>query len=142
MTTTQRGFGKKAEAKVSKRSIERAEASKTYDRMKTDGVPEFEIYIRIQDKKNWFPVGAIAVKRSSMIHHAIYDNEEQLLQGAFRMFPVLQKNRANLEYGYRLKEFKDEPIQVAVKPATKGLGGIQGAIAQTTERLSSLFKRQ
>lgn len=142
MTTTQRGFGKKAEAKVSKRSIERAEASKTYDRMKTDGVPEFEIYIRIQDKKNWFPVGAIAVKRSSMIHHAIYDNEEQLLQGAFRMFPVLQKNRANLEYGYRLKEFKDEPIQVAVKPATKGLSGIQGAIAQTTERLSSLFKRQ
>lgn len=143
MTTTQRGFGKaKPEPKISKRSVERARASKQYDEMKADGIPEFEIYIRIKDKKNWYPVGAIAVKRTSLINHAIFDNEAQLLQGAFRMFPVLQKNRDNLEYGYRLKEFKDEPIQVAVQPAAKGIGGVQGAIAQLTQRVSSLFQRK
>lgn len=143
MTTTQRGFGKsKPEPKISKRAEERARASKQYDDMKADGIPEFEIYIRIKDKKNWYPVGAIAVKRTSLINHAIFDNEAQLLQGAFRMFPVLQKNRTNLEYGYRLKEFKDEPIQVAVQPVAKGVGGVQGAIAQLTSRVSSLFQRK
>jgi len=131
MTTTQRGFGAaKPQPKVSKRSAERAAASKQYDEMKTDGVPEFEIYIRIKDKKNWFPVGAIAVKRTSLINHAIYDNEEQLLQGAFRMFPVLRKNQSNLEYGYRLKEYKDEPIQLAEKPAQKQPGFVQGLLSR------------
>jgi hypothetical protein len=119
MPTTQRGFGApKPQPQVSKRTAERRAASQQYDEMKSAGIPEFEIYIRIRGKNNWFPVGAIAVKRTSLIHHAIYDNEAQLLQGAFRLFPVLRKNQNNLEYGYRLKEFKDEPIQLAEKPTS------------------------
>jgi Family of unknown function (DUF6523) len=139
MMTNSRGFGKeKPQPKISKRSEERAKASKQFDTMKSDGVPEFEVYMRTKNSKNWFPVGAIAVKRTSLIHNAIYDNEAQLLQGAFRAFPILQKNRDNLEYGYRLKEFKDEPIQVAVKPEAKVAGAIQGAIG----KISSLFQRK
>jgi hypothetical protein len=119
MATTQRGFGApKTQPQVSRRTAERRAASQQYDEMKSAGIPEFEIYIRIRGKNNWFPVGAIAVKRTSLIHHAIYDNEAQLLQGAFRLFPVLRKNQDNLEYGYRLKEFKDEPIQLAEKPTS------------------------
>ena len=111
------GFGKvKAKPKVSERSKARAKAAKEYDQMKTDGVPDYEIHIRIKGKKQWYPVGVIAVKRSSQIHRAIFDSESDLLQGAIRIYPVLRKNKSNLEYGYRLKEFKDEPIQVAVPP--------------------------
>lgn len=136
--TTQQGFGKpKPQPKASKRSTERVEAVKQYEKMKAGGIPDFEVYIRIQDNKTWYPVGSLAVKRSDQINRAIFDSQEQLLQGAFRLFPILRKHQSQLEYGYRLKEFKDEPIQVAVKPAAKSTGGL-GAIAS---RVSSLFKR-
>jgi hypothetical protein len=105
-------------------------------------LPEYEIYIRIQGKKQWFPVGAIAVKRSNQISAAIFDNEEDLRKGAFRLFPVLKKNQANLEYGYRLKEFKDEPIELAERSAVKGANAVQQAISQVGTALGGLFKRK
>ncbi|NJL21036.1 MAG: hypothetical protein HC895_09800 [Leptolyngbyaceae cyanobacterium SM1_3_5] len=132
------GFGKTQPApKPSKRAVERAETVKQYDKMKSDGIPDFEVYIRIQGKKAWYPVGSLAVKRSDQINRAIFDSQEQLLQGAFRLFPVLRKNQNQLEYGYRLKEFKDEPIQLAVKPETS----LPGAIASLRSRAANLFKR-
>ena len=141
--TTNLGFGKPQEQpKHSKRSQEREQAAKQLDKMRTEGIPEFEVYIRIKDKKPWFPVGAIAVKRSSQINQAIYANQTELLQGAFRLFPVLRKNQANLEYGYRLKEYKDEPIQLAEAPKSIGASGIQAAIAQVGDRVASLFKQK
>lgn len=132
------GFGKTQPApKPSKRTAERKEAVKQYDKMKSDGIPDFEIYIRIQGKKAWYPVGSLAVKRSNLINRAIFDSQEQLLQGAFRLFPVLRKNQNQLEYGYRLKEFKDEPIQLAIPPEPP----VQSAIAGLRERVTGLFKR-
>lgn len=140
--TTNLGFGKaKPTPKVSKRSTQRADAAKQLDKMRDDGLPEFEVYIRIKDKKPWYPVGAIAVKRSSQIHQAIFANQEELLKGAFRLFPVLRKNQNQLEYGYRLKEYKDEPIQLAVEPKAVVSEGIQSAISQVKDRVASLFKR-
>ncbi|MBD3887013.1 hypothetical protein IFO70_35940 [Phormidium tenue FACHB-886] len=141
MTET-RGFGKaKPQPKSSKRSQERTDAAKQLDKMRADGLPEYEVYIRIQGKKQWYPVGALAVQRSSQINHAIYDSQAQLLQGAFRLFPILKKNQTQLEYGYRLKEYKDEPIQLAVEPKSKLPNPVQGAIAAVGDRLSGLFKR-
>jgi uncharacterized iron-regulated membrane protein len=143
---TSAGFGKpkdKAPPKPpSKGAKQRAEAAQRYDKYKTAQMPEYEVYIRIQDKKNWFPVGAIAVKRSSQINAAIFANEAELLKGAFHAFPVLKKNQGNLEYGYRLKEFKDDPIELADRPANSPIGGIQGAIANLGDRLGSIFKRK
>lgn len=142
---TPAGFGKpkdKAPQKPpSEGAAKRAKAAQRYDQYKTDQMPEYEIYIRIQAKKSWFPVGAIAVKRSTQIHSAIFSNEDELLKGAFHIFPILKKNQGSLEYGYRLKEFKEDPIELAVRPASNPISGIQGAIAGLGDRLTGLFKR-
>ncbi|XGV98023.1 MAG: HHL1-like protein [Leptolyngbya sp. BL-A-14] len=140
--TTSSGFGKtQSKPGVSKRAAARVEAVKRYDKLKAEGIPDFEVYIRIQGKKAWYPVGSIAVKRSDQINRAIFANQDDLLQGAFRLFPVLRKHQAQLEYGYRLKEFKDEPIQLAVAPSSKGNAFIQKAIAQIKAGAGSLFQR-
>ena len=81
------------------------------------------------------------MKRSDQINRAIFESQDHLLQGAFRLFPILRKHQAQLEYGYRLKEFQDEPIQLAVAPNAIGSNPIQGTIAQVKERVTSLFKR-
>ncbi len=140
--TTNLGFGKpQPKSMPSKQAIARQNAVKRYDKMKADGIPDFEIYIRIQGKKAWYPVGSIAVKRSDQINRAIFDSQDDLLQGAFRLFPILRKHQSQLEYGYRLKEFKDEPIQLAVAPQPMGTSAIQSAIANIKGRVASLFKR-
>lgn len=137
------GFGQpKPQPKASKRSQERTQAAQKFEKMKADGLPEYEVYIRIQGKKAWYPVGVIAVQRSNQINRAIFDSQEQLLQGAFRLFPILRKHQTQLEYGYRLKEYKDEPIQLAAAPTSPAGNAVQGAIAQVKERFSALLKRK
>lgn len=143
--TTGTGFGKVQTRKKSSKSAEKREkAAQQYEKMKTDGMPEFNIYIRIKDKKNWYPVGSLAVSRSSQIHKAIFDSAEELRQGAFRLFPLLRKNQQNLEYGYRLKgaDFADEPIELAVTPQLSPVGFIQGAIDWVKESFSALLKKR
>jgi hypothetical protein len=122
----------------------RAAAVRQFDDMKSSGMPEYEIYVRIAGQKQWLPVGAIAVRRSTQIHNAIYANEEGLLSGAYHRMPVLKKNRGNLtlEYGYRLKEFKDEPIQIAVKPVPGVGNAISGAIANVGNAIGNLFQKK
>jgi Family of unknown function (DUF6523) len=132
------GFGKTPpKPQPSKRSSDRADASKQYETMKTDGLPDYEVYIRVEGKKNWFPVGVIAVKRSSQINQAIFANQADLLQGALRIYPVLKKNQGQLEYGYRLKEFKDDEIQLAVTPET---GLTPANIGETFNRIGDVVK--
>ncbi len=140
---TNLGFGKtQPKPQPSKRASERAEAAQQYEKMKTDGLPDYEVYIRIRGKKNWFPVGVIAVKRSSQINQAVFSNQADLTQAAFRLYPMLRKNQSQLEFGYRLKEFKDDEIQVAVQPQP-GLqaGGIGAALNQAKDRVLGLLKR-
>lgn len=140
--TTHSGFGKQSsQSKVSKRAAKRAEAAKQYEQMTADGTPDYEIYIRIQGKKNWYPVGVIAVKRSSQINQAIFGSKDELLQGAVRLYPFLRKYQQNLEYGYRLKAFKDEPVQLATPPQSNRQAGLQTMIAQLRERATALLKR-
>ncbi len=123
------GFGKKTPKKPkSQRTQQREKASKQYDKMKTDGLPEYEVYVRGSGTKQWFPIGVIAVRRSSQISRAIYHSEADLLQGAFRAFPMLKKYRDNLEYGYRLKGEKDDDIEPAMKPRDRSERGLMGAI--------------
>lgn len=141
--TTHQGFGKvQPRKKTGKGTAKRQAAAKQYENMKTEGVPEFNIYIRIEGKRNWYPVGAIAVKRTSRIHDAIFANEEELRQGGYRLFPIIRKNQHQLEFGYKLKdpEFADEPIQVAVRPSQKG-NFIQDAIARLKNSFSGLRER-
>lgn len=132
------GFGQPTtpKPKKSKRTAERQKAASQLDKMRADGTPEFEVYARIQGKKQWYPIGVVAVQRSSQISRAIYDSEEQLMQGAVRLYPVLRKYQGELDYGYRLKEFKDEPIELAEPPKSVA-GGVQNALG----KLTSMFKR-
>ncbi len=141
MTST--GFGKRPVANKKKKSASsgrRAEASSQLETMRDKGLPEFAIFIRVRGQKGWLPVGALAVNRSSQISRAIFDNEADLRQGAFRLFPRLRKQQANLEYGYRLKEFTDEPVVVAERPAEIIPNVIQKGVASVRETITGLFQ--
>jgi hypothetical protein len=142
--TTQIGFGKvqpKAQ-KTQKNKAKRRAASHQYDEMKKSGSPEFNIYVRIMGQKQWLPAGSMTVDRSSVINQAVFQQEKELLNGVFRLFPKLRKHQNNLEYGYRFKEFKDEPIQVAVRPQPTTANFIQSTLASVKERFSSLIQRR
>lgn len=135
------GFGKSKRGKqASKATQTRAAASKQYDKMQKDGLPEFNVFIRVKEGKTWFPIGSIAVNRSHQISRAIFEKEAELLQGAFRLFPVLRKNQNQLEYGYRLKQFPDEPIEVAVRPEVEGNTPL-GMLNQIKNTLSGWLNR-
>lgn len=111
------GFGKPKQVRQPSKSEDvRVKAATRYDKMKAEGLPEFNIFVRIKEKKTWYPVGSLAVSRLNKIDQAIAQQEAELLQGAFRLFPVLKKHQQTLEYGYQLKQFPDEPIQLAKPP--------------------------
>jgi hypothetical protein len=139
---SQLGFGKvqpqKQTAKANK--AKRAVASQKYDEMKQSGLPEFNIYVRIQGQGKWLPAGSMTVNRSNLINQALFQQEEELRKSVFRLFPQLRKHQEQLEYGYRLKEFNDEPIALATRP-TATSNPIQSTITSVKERFSSLLKR-
>ncbi len=141
--TTQIGFGKVQPQKqtAKKNKVKRAAASQKYDEMKKSGLPEFNIFVRIQGQANWLPAGSMTVNRSSLINQALFQQEEELLQGVFRLFPKLRKHQGQLEYGYRLKEYKDEPIQLATRPQATAGNLIQSTLLGIKDRFSSLLKR-
>jgi hypothetical protein len=123
---------------------QRAAAAKEYDELKTSGMPEYTIFLRLAGQQQWMPIGAIAVRRSNQIHAAIYANEPELLKGAYHRMPALKKNRANLnfEYGYRLKEFKDDEVAVAVRPADNVASKFQALIGNLSGAIGELFKKK
>lgn len=141
--TTQIGFGKVQPQKqaAKKNKAKRTAAAQKFNEMKKTGLPEFNIFVRIKGQKNWFPAGSMTVNRSSLINQAVFEQEEELLKGVFRLFPKLRKHQSELEYGYRLKEFKDEPIQLATRPEATPGNLFQAAIASLKHRFSSLLKR-
>ena len=131
-----KGFGKVPEKeekakKVSKpkstASVQRDKAAADFDALKNSGSPEYMVLIReVPDggePSKWYPVGGIAVPRSSSedvaLSMAIFQNEDDLLKGAYRSFPFLKQSTAKFEYGFRLKEFEDDPVKIADKDASE-----------------------
>jgi len=131
-----KGFGKVPE-KVEKKkvaakpkseaSVKRDKAADDFDALKRQGSPEYMVLIREVpvggEPSRWYPVGGIAVPRSSSedvaLSMAIFQNEDDLLKGAFRTYPFLKNSQEKFEYGYRLKEFEDDPVKIADKDATE-----------------------
>ncbi|HBB36275.1 MAG TPA: hypothetical protein DDZ80_07895 [Cyanobacteria bacterium UBA8803] len=140
---TQVGFGKVQPQKqtVKQNKAKRNAAARKYDEMKKSGLPEFNIYVRVKGQNTWLPAGSMTVNRSSAINQALFQQEEELLKGVFRLFPKLRQNQSQLEYGYRLKEFKDEPIVVATRPKATTANLIQSTIASVKDRFSKLIER-
>ncbi|MFQ3584350.1 MAG: HHL1-like protein [Cyanobacteriota bacterium] len=120
-----KGFSKSKPTKTppNPNAAKRKQAAKRYDELQSKGMPEFNIFARsgkaTPGKLNpWLPVGSLAVGRSSAIHQAIFQNEEELKKAALRLFPRLSKVKDDLEFGFRLKDkdYQDEPIQLAIRP--------------------------
>jgi hypothetical protein len=125
--------------KAKKKNEKRENAAKKYAEMKDKGLPEFNIFVRIEGK-DWIPAGSMTVNRSNKIVQAIFQQEQELLKGALRLYPKLSKYPDSLEYGYRLKAFPDEAIVVAVRPKPNIGDAIGNVVNQLKESLSSLFK--
>ncbi len=130
------GQSKKKKKAPNKREV----AANKYDEMKDKGLPEFNIFIRIKGKE-WVPAGSMAVQRSSQISRAIFQQEAELLKGAIRLYPILRKFKDNLEYGYRLKEFPDEEVTVAVMPEPTIGDKVKYAFTKAKEYFNSVTKK-
>ena len=67
------------------------------------------------ETSEWMPVGGLAVPRSNSVDTAvsmaIFNNEDELLKGAFRAFPKLKTSKDKFEYGYRLREFPEDEVR-------------------------------
>lgn len=130
-----KGFGKQApppKKKVAPKTksagaVKRDAAASAMDDMKSQGLPEYMVLVREVPEgaspSEWYPVGGICVPRSSSesvaLSMAIFNNEEDLLKGAYRRYPKLKTSTNKLEYGYRLAEFADDEIKLANKEATE-----------------------
>ena len=60
---------------------------------------------------DWLPVGSVACPRSRKPEEVIYETEAALKQGLFRLYPKMKDEADNLEYGFRLKKFPDDPVR-------------------------------
>jgi hypothetical protein len=125
-----KGFGKVPAAQKpqpkkpkSAASVQRDQAATDFDNLRASGAPEYMILVRTvaegEEPSKWYPVGGMAIPRSSSedqaLSIAIFENEDALLKGAFRSYPFLKDSTDRFVYGFRLKEFTDDPIKVASK---------------------------
>lgn len=142
MSAQKKGFGELSSSKASripsKGEKRRKAASDRYDQMAAAGLPEYTVWMRLKNAPDapstddgkpeqmpWLPVGCISVPRSSQVAGAIFDAEEDVMQGATRLYPALQNQpRDNIEFGYQLREFDDEEIRVAERESEKGVQGL------------------
>ena len=99
-----KGFGppkKAAEKKAAPKqkssgAVQRDKAAADFEALKSGGSPEYMVLVREipegAEPSKWYPVGGIAVPRSSAedvaLSLAIFENEEQLLSGAYRSYPL------------------------------------------------------
>eukprot|EP00188_Purpureofilum_apyrenoidigerum_P000743 Plantae.Rhodophyta-Purpureofilum_apyrenoidigerum.ctg13553.p1 GENE.Plantae.Rhodophyta-Purpureofilum_apyrenoidigerum.ctg13553~~Plantae.Rhodophyta-Purpureofilum_apyrenoidigerum.ctg13553.p1 ORF type:complete len:177 (-),score=40.84 Plantae.Rhodophyta-Purpureofilum_apyrenoidigerum.ctg13553:844-1374(-) len=124
-----KGFGdkpKKPEKKEkSKSQLDREAAEQRLEVMRKAGMPEYSIWLRQKGEEQWFPVGSLAVDRSSKISQAIFENEDALWQGARRQYPKLAGKEAETEIGYKLAAFPDEEVRIAERPSPGGDGIIK-----------------
>eukprot|EP00536_Pseudo-nitzschia_multiseries_P011549 jgi/Psemu1/67945/estExt_Genemark1.C_4000015 len=114
------GFGKsedKAPKEKSAAQMERERAGSKYDEIATSGGQEYSIFVRQfgGEDDSWLPCGSIAVARGDQVSNAIFSNEEALKTAIVRTFPKLQGYEQEFEYGYNMKIYPDEPVEVAVK---------------------------
>merc|ERR1719203_2642179 len=118
-----KGFGgeKPKPRPKSKGQIKRDEASNKYDEVAETGGTEYRIFVRQfgGDDESWLPTGSIAVPRGAQVSDAIYAGEDQLKSSIVRTYPKLKGSEDEFEFGYNLKIYPDDPIEVAVKGSGK-----------------------
>ena len=116
-----KGFGSTPEEKAPKAKstgqVERERASSKYDEIANTGGQEYSIFVRQfgSTDDSWLPCGSIAVARGDQVSNAIFGNEAALVPAIVRTFPNLKGYELEFEYGYNMKIYPDEPVEVAVK---------------------------
>mmetsp|Transcript_28167 Transcript_28167/g.77419 ORF Transcript_28167/g.77419 Transcript_28167/m.77419 type:complete len:193 (+) Transcript_28167:162-740(+) len=120
-----KGFGATPEkTEKSQGQVKREQERSKYDEIAATGGQEYNIFVRQfgSDDQSWLPCGAIAVPRAAQVSDAVYANTQALESGIVRTYPKLKGYEAEFEYGYNLKVFPDDPIEVAVKNGPKSTG--------------------
>jgi hypothetical protein len=115
-----KGFGKEDSQAPREKSAgqqERERAGSKYDEIAGSGGQEYSIFVRQfgSADDSWLPCGSIAVARGDQVSNAIFSNEEQLKSAIIRTFPKLKGMETEFEYGYNMKIYPDEPVEVATK---------------------------
>jgi hypothetical protein len=120
------GFDKNKPAprQKSKAQEVREKASTRYDDVAAEGGQEYSVFVRQfgGEDESWLPSGSIAVPRGEQVSNAIFGNEAALKKAIVRVYPKLQGSEPEFEFGYNLKIYPDEPIEVAVKGGGKDSG--------------------
>lgn len=120
-----KGFGKEPEKKTpSAGSVKRDQERSKYDEISSAGGQEYNIYVRQfgGDDKSWLPCGAIAVPRGAQVSDAVYANDEALRVAIVRTYPKLKGFEEEFEFGFNLKVYPDDPVEVAKKGTPKASG--------------------
>jgi Family of unknown function (DUF6523) len=122
-TTPKKGFGnnekevetKKVDKPKSVGAQQRDQGSKKYDEIASLGGQEYRIFVRQfgSSDQSWLPCGLIAVPRGSQVSDAIYSNVSELQKAIVRTYPKLKGMEIEFEYGFNLKIYPDDPIEVA-----------------------------
>mmetsp|Transcript_15412 Transcript_15412/g.20076 ORF Transcript_15412/g.20076 Transcript_15412/m.20076 type:complete len:182 (-) Transcript_15412:139-684(-) len=115
-----KGFGKeekKVERVKSEGQIDRETKANKYDEISESGGQEYNIFVRQfgSEDTNWMPCGAIAVPRGAQVSNAIFANEDGLKSAIIRLYPKLKGMEQEFEFGYNLKVYPDDPVEVAMK---------------------------
>lgn len=115
MEAKKKGFGsdKFSEKKPKTAAkLEKERAASAYDAAKASGIPEYRVYVKVKGNEDWAPVGCVTVPRSESVSQSIYGNQEALVSAATAAYPGLKSQE--LEFGYNLAVFPDEPVKAAV----------------------------
>jgi hypothetical protein len=121
-TAPKKGFGSEKEVETKKvekpKSVgaqQREVGSKKYDEIASLGGQEYRIFVRQfgSTDQSWLPCGLIAVPRGSQVSDAIYSNVSELQKAIVRTYPKLKGMEIEFEYGFNLKIYPDDPIEVA-----------------------------
>jgi hypothetical protein len=117
------GFGAKESKDKPKKpaqsegAVKRTQERSKYDELAGSGGNEYTIFVRQfgSDDKGWLPCGAIAVPRDAQVSDAIFANTESMNKAIVRTYPKLKGSESEFEFGFNLKIYPDDPIDVAVK---------------------------
>lgn len=121
--TQSKGFGTKKAPKETE-VVEKDAGTKTYESQAKRGVPEYNIWLRPINGSDaeWVPVGSMTIPRNVQVEKAVFEVEQDLLKGTFKLYPKLKAfvsvrgDDKIFEYGYTLKAFPDEPIKPLKRP--------------------------
>ena len=121
------GFGKDTKPEPREKSegqVKREQKSSKYDEIAATGGQEYRIFVRQfgSADDSWLPVGSVAVQRGAQVSDAVFGDEKALQGAIVRAYPKLKGQEIEFEYGYNLKIYPDDPIEVAMK----GKGGGDG----------------